>query len=138
MVYGSKGTFEPASFAEFGALLRFLRRRMRLSQRELSIAVGYSFAQISRLEQGKRTPDPAIVAAVFAPALDLATEPAWEQRLVALAQVAHVRRDADTRAVAIAADHAPAAAGAKHRAAPDGVSHAPLLATKLYLPRPRP
>ena len=38
----------------FGDLLKFLRRRAGLTQRELSIAVGYSHAQISRLELGQR------------------------------------------------------------------------------------
>ena len=37
----------PAAFTNFGALLRFLRRRARLTQRELSIEVGYNFGQIS-------------------------------------------------------------------------------------------
>jgi transcriptional regulator with XRE-family HTH domain len=37
-------------FTNFGDLLRFLRRRTGLTQRQLSIAVGYSHAQISRLE----------------------------------------------------------------------------------------
>jgi hypothetical protein len=44
-------------FTTFGDLLRFLRRRAGLTQRELSIAVGYSEAQISRLEQNERVPD---------------------------------------------------------------------------------
>jgi len=58
----------PSSFADFGSL-RMLRRRARLTQRDLGIAVGYSEAQISRLEQHKRLPDPAVVAALFLPAL---------------------------------------------------------------------
>jgi Helix-turn-helix domain len=41
----------PAAFSTFGELLRYLRRRQRLTQIELAIAVGYSTAQISRLEQ---------------------------------------------------------------------------------------
>ena len=41
----------PEQFTSFGELLKFLRRRAGLSQRELSIAVGYSESQISRLEQ---------------------------------------------------------------------------------------
>jgi transcriptional regulator with XRE-family HTH domain len=39
---------EPEAFTSFGALLRFLRVRARLSQRDLSIAIGYSEAHISR------------------------------------------------------------------------------------------
>src|SRR5215472_18983825 len=84
----------PASFAEFGTLLRVLRRGARLTQRDLGIAVGYSEAQISRLEQGKRLPDPAVVAALFVPSLHLSGEPELASRLHALAQDA---RDARNR-----------------------------------------
>jgi len=42
--------FPLASFETLGDLLKFLRRRARISQRDLSIAVGYSESQISRLE----------------------------------------------------------------------------------------
>ena len=45
------------AFSNFGDFLRFLRRRERLTQLELSIAVGYSEAQISRLEKNQRLPD---------------------------------------------------------------------------------
>ena len=44
-------------FTTFGDLLRFLRRHASITQMELSIAVGYSDAQISRLEQNLRLPD---------------------------------------------------------------------------------
>ena len=44
-------------FTTFGDLLRFLRRRVGLTQMELASAVGYSDAQISRLEQNLRLPD---------------------------------------------------------------------------------
>ena len=84
----------PASFAEFGTLLRVLRRGARLTQRDLGIAVGYSEAQISRLEQGRRLPDPAVVAALFVPSLGLSGEPELASRLHALAQGA---RDARNR-----------------------------------------
>jgi transcriptional regulator with XRE-family HTH domain len=47
----------------FGDLLRYLRRRAGLTQTELSIAVGYSDAQISRLEQNTRAPNLATVQA---------------------------------------------------------------------------
>ena len=48
--------FTPESFSTFGDLLKYLRRRERLTQLELSITVGYSEAQISRLEQNQRLP----------------------------------------------------------------------------------
>src|SRR3712207_6985707 len=41
----------PEAFTSFGALLRYLRQRARLSQIDLAIATGYSTGQISRLEQ---------------------------------------------------------------------------------------
>jgi DNA-binding XRE family transcriptional regulator len=57
----SRRTALPASsFTDFGSLLRVLRLRARLTQRQLGMAVGYSEAQISRLEQGKRMPDPVL------------------------------------------------------------------------------
>jgi DNA-binding XRE family transcriptional regulator len=72
-------------FTDFGTLLRVLRHRARLTQRQLGIAVGYSEAQISRLEQGRRRPDPAVVAALFLPALRLGPEPELAARLHELA-----------------------------------------------------
>ena len=51
------------SFATFGDLLRYLRRRERLTQRELGIAVGYSESQINRLEHNIRVPEPYVIAA---------------------------------------------------------------------------
>jgi Helix-turn-helix domain len=41
-----------SSFADFGTLLRALRRQARLTQRELGIAVGYSEAQIFAARAG--------------------------------------------------------------------------------------
>jgi ATP/maltotriose-dependent transcriptional regulator MalT len=74
-----------SSFDDFGSLLRVLRLRARLTQRQLGMAVGYSEAQISRLEQGKRAPDPAAVAALFLPSLALSNEPGMATRLHELA-----------------------------------------------------
>src|SRR5512136_2912999 len=78
-------------FTTFGDLLKYLRRRAGLTQRELSIAVGYSDAQISRLEQNQRLPDPATIEARFIPALYLDHEPQIVARLMELA--ADVRRE---------------------------------------------
>jgi len=72
-------------FSTFGDLLKYLRRREGLTQRELSIAVGYSIAQISRLEQNLRLPDLATIAARFVPALDLEEEADIARRLMELA-----------------------------------------------------
>ncbi len=78
-------------FTTFGDLLRFLRRRAGITQLELSIAVGYSDAQISRLEQNLRPPDIPTIEARFVPALGLEDEPKAVARLLDLA--AHVRRE---------------------------------------------
>jgi WD40 repeat protein len=72
-------------FSSFGDLLKFLRRRSGLTQRELSIAVGYSHAQISRLELNQRQPDLATITARFIPVLDLEDEPEVAERLLELA-----------------------------------------------------
>jgi ATP/maltotriose-dependent transcriptional regulator MalT len=69
----------------FGELLRYLRRRVRLTQREFGAVVGYSEGQICRLEQSQRRPDPTTVAALFLPALELDEEPRLAARLLELA-----------------------------------------------------
>src|SRR5579862_6050288 len=76
----------------FGELLRYLRRRAGLTQTELSIAVGYSDAQISRLEQNVRLPNVASVQARFLPVLRLKHELAARERLIELAQLAQQQR----------------------------------------------
>lgn len=78
-------------FTTFGDLLKYLRRRAGLTQRELSIAVGYSDAQISRLEQNERLPDLATLTARFIPALHTEDQPEVAARLLELA--ATVRRE---------------------------------------------
>jgi predicted ATPase len=79
----------PEKFASFGELLRFLRRRANLTQRELSIAVGYSESQISRLEKNERAPEEATLAARFVPALYVDDEPQWVARLLELGAATH-------------------------------------------------
>ncbi len=78
-------------FTTFGDLLKYLRRRAGYTQRELSIAVGYSDTQISRLEHNERLPDLATLTARFLPILDLEKEPEVAARLLELA--AAVRRE---------------------------------------------
>ncbi len=73
----------------FGALLHYLRRSARLTQRELAIAVGYSESMISRLEHDERPPDVATIHALFVPALHLERQPEVVARLIELASVAH-------------------------------------------------
>ena len=78
-------------FTTFGDLLRFLRRRVSLTQMELAEAVGYSHAQISRLEQNLRLPDIPTIESNFIFALGLEEEPKAVARLLDLA--ANVRRE---------------------------------------------
>lgn len=74
-----------AAVAGFGALLRYLRRRARLTQHELALSVGYSRAQVSLLETGQRRPDVTAVAALFVPALNLESDPPLARWLLELA-----------------------------------------------------
>jgi WD40 repeat protein len=78
-------------FTTFGDLLRFLRRRAGMTQVELSIAVGYSSPQISRLEQNMRLPDLPTIEARFVPVLCLEDQPEAVARLLELASA--VRRE---------------------------------------------
>ncbi len=87
----------PDKFTAFGDLLKYLRRRAGLTQRELSIAVGYSDTQISRLEQNQRVPDTATLTALFVPALHLEHEPAWATRLLDLAAAARAEGEPEER-----------------------------------------
>lgn len=50
-----------ASLTTFGELLRYLRQRAQLTQRDLALAVGYSISQISRLDQNQRLPNAIFV-----------------------------------------------------------------------------
>jgi predicted ATPase/transcriptional regulator with XRE-family HTH domain len=95
-----------SSFGTFGELLKFLRRRAQLSQLELSIAVGYSESQISRLENNQRPPDRASLLALFVPALQLEDEPEVMACLLKLAEktrVASIRKAAESSAASPAA-----------------------------------
>src|SRR6266545_7104566 len=78
-------------FTTFGDLLRFLRRRIGLTQTELAIAVGYGHTQISRLEQNLRLPDIPTIETQFISALGLEDEPKAVARLLDLAT--NIRRE---------------------------------------------
>lgn len=87
----SSMTIALEQFTTFGDLLKYLRRRAGITQRELSIAVGYSDTQISRLEQNERLPDLATLTARFLPALHAEAQPEVAKRLLELA--ASMRRE---------------------------------------------
>ena len=92
-------SFDLNSFQTFGELLKFLRRRERLTQLELSIAVGYSETQIGKLEKNQRRPDITALQALFIPALHLDQDPDLAERFMELAQSA---RQEDAPAAGIA------------------------------------
>lgn len=75
----------PQSFTNFGELLRFLRERAELSQKQLALEVGYHYSYMSRIEKNQRIPDPTTLMARFVPALYLEGEPEWTARLLELA-----------------------------------------------------
>ena len=79
------------SIPNFGDLLRYLRQRQQMTQRDLALAVGYSVSQISRLEHNERLPDEITLLSVFVPALGLEQEPATVERLLTLARQARSR-----------------------------------------------
>jgi predicted ATPase/DNA-binding XRE family transcriptional regulator len=84
----AKTAVSPEKFSTFGDLLKYLRKREELTQREFAILVGYSDTQISRLEQNQRVPDAATLKALFVPAFHLEHEPQWVERLLELAKQA--------------------------------------------------
>ena len=89
-------TISPASFQTFGELLRYLRKRAELSQRELALHVGYHYSYMSRIENNEHIPDPATLMARFVPALRLEKDPAWTGRLLELGTPVEKRPAAPT------------------------------------------
>jgi non-specific serine/threonine protein kinase len=82
-------TASPLTISTFGELLKYLRRRARLTQQQLGIAVGYSEGYISRLESNQRSPDLSTLAALFVPALGLEGESETVAHLMELAANTH-------------------------------------------------
>jgi non-specific serine/threonine protein kinase len=80
------------SFVSFGDMLKYLRRRARLTQSGLAIAVGYSREQITKLENSQRQPDLTAVKALFVPALDLDERPDLVERFLQLAAAARATK----------------------------------------------
>ena len=146
----STGLHNPAALTTFGDLLRHLRRRQRLTQVDLAVATGYSTGQIGHLEQNHHLPNPDTLHALFVPALGLDDEPELVARLLDLAHAAYEERDAagvspagEAHATMPATEQDGSSAPAEQparttvAATPGGLSGAPLLITKLYVPRPR-
>src|SRR5262245_12387536 len=74
----------PTALPTFGDLPKYLRRRARLTQREVAIEVGYSEVHISRHESNQRAPDPSTLLALFVPAFGIQGEPELVARLLEL------------------------------------------------------
>src|ERR1043166_9215945 len=92
----------PQSFTTFGELLRYLRERVELSQRELALQVGYHYSYMSRIERSERIPDSATLMARFVPALYLDDQPEWTARLLQLATDSEVKTPAPNATTAAA------------------------------------
>lgn len=99
----------PQSFTSFGELLRFLRERVELSQKELAMQVGYHYSYMSRIEKNQRTPDPTTLMARFIPALELDSEPEWTARLLELAGKPDVKMPAVSSSLEVARPTPPTA-----------------------------
>ena len=78
----------PQSFSSFGRLLRYLRERAHLSQRDLAAAAGYHHSYISYMERDVRIPGAEIIKARFVPALQIELQDKWINRLLQLANEA--------------------------------------------------
>ena len=82
---GEPSVLSPASFATLGELIRYLRERTHLTQRELAAQVNYHYSTISRIEKNNHIPDVPTLMGRFVPALDLDDKPEWISRLQELA-----------------------------------------------------
>ena len=94
----------PQQFTSFGALLRYLRERVELSQKELAAHVGYHYSYMCRIEKNQRMPDANTLITRFIPALDLDDEPQWTTRLLELAGI----REGNTHTAPTTVDLKPA------------------------------
>ena len=88
------------SIDSFGEMLKTLRRRAGLTMRALGRETDYSESLISKLEGGRRLPDPVIVKTQFVDALGLREEPELARRLVELALKARDHHEPQAPAVA--------------------------------------
>jgi len=100
----SVSAVSPASFPNFGDLLRYLRKRAELSQRELALHVGYHYSYMSRIENNEYIPDLGVLMSRFVPALGLEKEPVWTKRLMDLATTDEKRPVAPTGSKSASSD----------------------------------
>ena len=76
----------------FGPLLKTLRKRAGMTQRDLAAALGYSESLISSLEKAQRQPDLQAVSERFIPALGLQDDPQTAAVLIEQAALARGER----------------------------------------------
>jgi len=76
----------------FGLLLKQLRKRVGMTQRDLAAALGYSDSLISSLEKAQRQPDLQEVITRFVPALGLQDDPHMATYLIERAAAARGER----------------------------------------------
>jgi predicted ATPase/DNA-binding XRE family transcriptional regulator len=75
----------PRSEQPFGALLCTLRKRARLTQKQLGLATGYSEGQICRFEKGRKPPTIETLLGSFVPALRVQGQPETIRQLLSAA-----------------------------------------------------
>jgi predicted ATPase/DNA-binding XRE family transcriptional regulator len=78
-------TRAPTAHQPFGVLLCVLRKRARLTQKQLGAATGYSEGQICRFEKGRKPPSMETLLASFVPALRLQGQAETIRQLLASA-----------------------------------------------------
>jgi transcriptional regulator with XRE-family HTH domain len=104
----------PGPSTTFGEFLRYLRRRMQMTQQELGTALGYSAPMIARLESGERQPDLALVKTTYVEALGLEHEPELAARLIELAAAARGVSSAGPAVVLALGEHPPGTTSPRH------------------------
>lgn len=108
----------------FGALLKQLRKRAGMTQRDLATALGYSDSLISSLEKGQRQPDLAMVHTHFIPALGLQDDPRSAAHLLECTAIARGERPLVMR-------HLPPAPKPRYADRPRAVHRLPALPIEL-------
>lgn len=89
----------------FGVLLKRVRKRVGMTQRDLAAALHYSDSLISSLENGQRQPDLHAVATRFIPALGLQDDPTTAALLIECAAAARGDETSYPLALQPVADH---------------------------------
>jgi DNA-binding XRE family transcriptional regulator len=112
------------STISFGLLLRQLRKRAGMTQRDLAAALGYSDSLISGLEKGQRQPDPEMVRTHFIPALGLQDDPRSAAHLLECAAITRGERPPVMR-------HLPSAPKPRYADRPRAVHRLPALPIEL-------